>query len=465
VTVTMHRLYAGMDLRLLALICLLLSSASAGETRPLMRDVMGINGHFTFKPQLYRPLCRLVRNYHNIDWDVRRPGDPITVPRCVNKVDWVANAYGPWNAAGFETDICLQFNEFAKDGYQALWAGQEDWCTAYGKAVAACFAANNGRRLATSYEIGNEPGARFDAELYRRVFTAMATGIRAGDPRALIVTATAHAADANDYAQDLRAIYGDKAMLPLFDVINIHTYAEVPRTGKGSPWTRSYPEDPAIDYLRTVDEAIAWRNKTAKGKQIWVTEFGYDACTPEAMPRRTGWAKKLDWQGVDDLQQAQYIVRSYLALAERDVARAYLYFYDDKDEPGIHACAGVTRNFQPKPSYHAVAQLQALLGDCRFSRVVRQDPGKLRVQEYIGGPEARGKVVWVAWSPTGCRTDAKTGYVPAHQRITLTGLPGRATVAVMAIAADPARAPEAKNAGTSITVEVGESPIYLVMHR
>src|SRR6185369_2129832 len=109
------------------------------------------------------------------------------------------------------------------------------------------------------------------------------------------------------------------------------------------PWTRSFPEDPALAYLQVVDEVIAWRDQQAKGKEVWITEFGYDACTPEAMPRRKDWALKLNWQGTTDLQQAEYLVRSFLVFAERDVDRAYLYFYDDNDEPGVHACAGLTR--------------------------------------------------------------------------------------------------------------------------
>ncbi len=460
-----HRSLPGLLLALHVLVCSALPAAQTGEPRPLMRDFMGINGHFTFKPALYRPLCRLVRNYHDINWDVRKPGDPITVPRCVNKVDWVANVYGPWQAAGFETDVCLQFNAFATDGYQALWAGQEAWCTAYGQALATCFADSGGRRLATSYEIGNEPGSRFDAVLYRKIFLAMSAGIRAGDPQARIVTATARVGAATEYAQDLQAVYGDPAMLASFDVINLHTYAQVSRTGKGSPWTRSYPEDPAIEYLQEVDAAISWRDRTAPGKQVWVTEFGYDACTPEAMSRRTGWAKKLDWQGVDGLQQAQYIVRSYLALAEREVDRAYLYFYDDKDEPGVHASSGVTRAFQPKPSYHAVAQLQRVLGDCRFSRVVLDQPGRTRVQEYIDGEQDAGMVVWVAWSPTGYRTDAKAGYVPVHHPMTLRGLPAKPELQTMTTAAGPAETVDGRWSAGSITFEVGESPVYLVMHR
>ena len=35
----------------------------AEETRPLLRDFIGLNGHTVqFKPELYQPACRLVRD-------------------------------------------------------------------------------------------------------------------------------------------------------------------------------------------------------------------------------------------------------------------------------------------------------------------------------------------------------------------------------------------------------------------
>ena len=57
--------------------------------------------------------------------------------------------------------------------------------------------------------------------------------------------------------------------------------------------------------MAVVDDVIAREGDS--GKEIWVTEFGYDACTVEAMDKRTGWFEKLDWQGYDDVQQAQYL--------------------------------------------------------------------------------------------------------------------------------------------------------------
>lgn len=151
----------------------------------------------------------------------------------------------------------------------------------------------------------------------------MALGIRDGDPQVKILTPAVQARAGDDYSQDLRGLYAENDILPLYDVINLHTYASVERKNSAdSPWNRSYPEDPASAYLRVVDEAIAWRNENAQGKEIWITEFGYDACTPEAMKRRHDWFLKLDWQGNTDLQQAQYLVRSCFVFAERDVQRA-----------------------------------------------------------------------------------------------------------------------------------------------
>src|ERR1035437_1711558 len=57
--------------------------ADAGETRPLMRDFIGINGHTVqFKPDLYRPVGGLVRDYHPVEWDLGKdsaelPGFPL----------------------------------------------------------------------------------------------------------------------------------------------------------------------------------------------------------------------------------------------------------------------------------------------------------------------------------------------------------------------------------------------------
>ena len=94
------------------------------------------------------------------------------------------------------------------------------------------------------------------------------------------------------------------------------------------------------------------------------------------MLRRKDWFLKLDWQGATDLQQAQFLVRSLFTFAERDVRRAYIYFFNDDDSPSVHGSAGLTRKFVPKPSFWAIKQLDELLGNCRFDRVVKKVPAR-----------------------------------------------------------------------------------------
>jgi hypothetical protein len=430
---------------------------AADPPKPLIKEFLGLNAHFTFKPELYKQVARLARNYHNMVWDVGKPGDTFDFPHCPNGVDWTRDVYGKWAKEGFETDICAQLVAFGPDNpqYKALWKGREQWAYEYGRAMAAYFGPSGRQKLCTSIEIDNEPGAKFDDALYRDLFSRMAQGIRAGDPRVKIVTCNVRAGPADDYTKSLQETFGLVEMKKLFDVINLHTYAFKPKKEGQSPWDRTYPEDPATDYLKTVDDAIAWRDKEAPGKEIWVTEFGWDACTEAAMKNRKDWALKLNWTGVTDLQQAEYLVRSVFVFAERDVRRAYIYYYDDDDGASVHASSGLTRKFQPKPSFWAVRHLYETLGDCRFSRVVRKVDGDVYVYEFT---RDAGPTVWVAWSPTDSGRQAE---------VTLRGLPAR-PARIERMPTEKGPAPEVKwtQAGDgAVTFTVTESPSYIIIQK
>lgn len=430
--------------------------------RPLFKDFMGINGHFTFKPELYNQVCRLVRNYHNIDWDVNQPGDNYNPPYTVNGVNWKTDLYARLKNGGFETDICLQLGSFnaTNDHYKQLWNGKEEWSYHYGQSIASYFGPSGKEKLATSIEIGNEPGAKFDAVLYRTIFKNMALGIRDGDAKIKIVTPYVTAGKPDDYAQDLKGIYAEKEILPLYDVINLHSYAAVhPNEG---PFNRSYPEDPTIDYLKDIDKTIAWRDQYAPDKEIWITEFGYDASTPEAMTKRTDWGLKLDWQGTTDQQQAQYLIRSFFAFAERGIERAYIYFYDDEDIPFIHSSSGITRFFKPKISFWALKQLYETLGDFRLNRVVEKRNADLYIYEFQHGSNP-DLLIWAAWSPTGTKTNKKDAYNERIIEKTLSNLPLLPNK-VINMAIDDKKAVLAdwqKVSDTSISLIISESPVYI----
>src|SRR5215207_4516522 len=69
--------------------------------RPLMRELMGLNGHTVqFKPELYAPVTKVIRDYHPLKWDF---GDDssfaTTFPLARNRVDW-SKVYGSWVKSG-----------------------------------------------------------------------------------------------------------------------------------------------------------------------------------------------------------------------------------------------------------------------------------------------------------------------------------------------------------------------------
>jgi hypothetical protein len=361
-------------------------------SRPVMGDFMGVNGHTVqFKPELYSQVCRKARDYHPIEWDLGKESDfALRFPEARNRVNWDV-VYGSWKKHGFESDVSVMFHNFPPETWKNL---DKDPYT-YGLAFAKMFGPSSEKKLVSSVEIGNEPG-NYPDEKYRMLFEHMAKGFREGDPKLKILTCNITTGKSGGYEKSVTCVQG---LEPLYDVLNIHTYAMV----NGWPeWKRSFPEDPTITYLKGIEDLIAWRNQNAKGKEIWVTEFGWDASSKPNLT--TGDAAK--WKGnVTDAQQARYLVRSFMVFSTMAVDRAYMYFFNDSDEPSFHAASGLTRNFQPKPSFHAMAHLYRSLNEYRFSKVVAKKAGELYAVEYVHGAQPKKKVL-VAWSPTGSERTA-----------------------------------------------------------
>lgn len=422
------------------------SLIAAEPPRPLMREFVGINGHTVrFKPELYAPVCRLVRDYHPVQWDLgTNTSQSAPFPFAKNRVDW-SKIYGSWRKHEWNIDASLMFESIK----QKQWRDIEADARAYGNSFAREFGPSSSRKLVDSVEIGNEPGDWSDAD-YTRLFRAMAEGFREGDPKLKIVTCNLTTGKSGKYEKSVDCI----AKFPqLYDVLNIHTYAQLENW---PTWRRSFPEDPKLQkYLQGVESLVRWRDTNAPGKPIWITEFGYDSSTTPA--EKTGDFAK--WVGVTDEQQAQWLVRSLLVFSAMPVERAYIYFFNDDDKPRLHASAGVTRNFQPKPSFQALSHLQRALGEYRFQSMITNVAGGVRVQEYRHGSDAR-KLVWVAWSQTG---EGKSGVVRFRD------LPGKlADVQRMPLTTNTetfAQSPVAFAANGEYRLQATESPLYIFLEK
>jgi hypothetical protein len=230
-----------------------------------------------------------------------------------------------------------------------------------------------------------------------------------------------------------------------YDVLTAHTYAEI----EGWPtWQRSFPEDGRLqNYLADIRRLAAWRDEHARGKEIWITEFGYDAIDLPSDPA----GEWKHWRGLTDLQQAQWTVRSWLVFATLPVTRAYYFFFNDYGEAKMHHASGMTRHRERRPVFFATAHLQAALGDFRLARIVVEQPGRAIVLEFTHERDASRRV-WVAWSPTG---EGRTS------EFVLPPLPGRVERAErMPLGEEPVRvAPPV----ATRHVTLSESPLYFFL--
>lgn len=431
--------------RSLSVVCILLFSLSLGlastpsqKKKPLMRDFIGLNTHtIQFRTDLYRPVTRLVRDYHPVEWDLGHdPSRHTMFPTSPEGIDW-GQLYGSWRKAGFIIDACAMFDSIPIEEWKDIPQEGE----AYGESFAYFFGPSN-LDLVTSIEIGNEP-SKVPDDKYREMFQAMATGIRKGDPKMAIATCAVALGTKDPYSKDVKCLDG---LSSLYDALNVHTYA----FKKAWPtWERSNPEDPSISYLTQPQGIIDWRNQNAPGKQVWITEFGYDSTTK---PNKTTGDFK-DWVGVTDAEQAQFIVRSYLMFADMDIDRAYLYWFNDSDEPTLHASSGITRNYQPKPSYYAMAHLLKTLGNYRFEKeLVKQTNGAFAF-DFQSGNNAGDHIiaVWMATrhgEPTPVTLPPLRGKVVKAERMPLSS-------------AAPNPTPFQVAADGSVTLKADGSPVYL----
>jgi len=410
------------------------------EARPLLRDFIGLNEthlHGEERAKSYRPLGRLLRDYHSARSDL---GDDSKFTRSMPKGrdgrDW-AQLYRDLAAAGWRTIVSLMFERLAPREWQDL--GRDT--AAYARRFARAHALGQSARRIDAVEIGNEPGEFSDDE-YRTVLGAMGTVFHDAAPGVKVATAALTTGPSHQFYKSVECLEGVE---DCYDVLTIHTYAEV----QGWPtWERSYPEDPRQqNYLTDIRRLVAWRDEHARGKEIWITEFGYDAIDLPADPAD----KWKHWRGLTDLQQAQWTVRSWLVFATLPVTRAYYFFFNDQGEPKMHHASGMTRHGERRPVFFASAHLQATLGEFRLARIVVEEPGRAIVLEFAHERQVKRRV-WVAWSPTG---DGHTS------EFTLPLLPGRVERAErmplsqeLVVAAPP---------NATRKVILSESPLYLFL--
>ncbi len=175
------------------------------------------------------------------------------------------------------------------------------------------------------------------------------------------------------------------------DALNLHHYSSTAgEQGFGKDTVALSPE---ADHLREKMEAITdWRDANLPGKQVWLTEFGYD--TNEGSPL---YARPIGKMSALQVQSA-WLVRGYLALAAARVDRAAMFMLRDVDSKstgvfGTCGLVGEKGSWKPKPSFFDVSALRYALKGMRFGAEVPTGRPDVRVYRF-DGPKSRAYAVW-----------------------------------------------------------------------
>ena len=400
-------------------------------TGPLVGDFLGLNGFIDDDPAKLAAVGN-VREYHDWSWNEGNgaagyPGYPnnqlsftnvagawdfdayyaalgqagVTPFPCIEgSVNFLGSAMPPVSA-GADVTLAASYVAHASFLYQyAARYGAKAVPTANLK-LASGQAARTGLGLLRYYEDGNEPDANWVNADGSPVFSPAAAaamssadydgdqgrlggtfGVKSADPAAkLVLAGLAGAGASSDWLTNVTSLprrdahLGDRAprrQLPrrrpqrarlLLRARSVRDQEPAPR--------RSRPRRAAS--RRRWRRVVAYRDQHLPGKEVWLTEFGYD--TDPGSRLRAPAIGGADAQAV----QGQWLVRTFLALLGSGIDRAFLFVSRDNCTGSASACPSNDVQFstsgvltqkgdeQPKTAWYYLATVRARLGAMRYA--------------------------------------------------------------------------------------------------
>lgn len=236
-----------------------------------------------------------------------------------------------------------------------------------------------------------------------------------------------------------------------FDVINLHHYST---DGGGQGGQATTGISPEADGLRERFAAVVeWRDRYLPGAEVWVSEFGYDT-----HPRSPFRAPAIGSFSNEEVQ-AQWLVRSYLALAAAGVDRAQQFMLRDVDaqNPGKFNTCGLTSTkatgHQPKRSWYYVVTLRHILSGTRFDREI--DSGDERVRIYRFRTDDTSPSVYAIWCPTANQEEVRGFSLP---------LPDATGAMLLTLQPDSIMGQETQLHfdNSRIVIDISERPVFVV---
>jgi len=230
-----------------------------------------------------------------------------------------------------------------------------------------------------------------------------------------------------------------------FDVINLHNY-NVGTTSGVSP--------ESTNLVATMKKFTAWRDANMAGKEVWVTEFGFDtnSASPLGVPTIG--------PNSNFIVQGQWILRSMLAMLEAGIDRAYIYWLADQAcgaycADMFNTCGLIDVNNQRKAAYYMVNAFRSRLATMRYAAEVTSGNANVDIVSFADTHGPGG--AYVLWAPTSNATVVNGYSLP---------VPAAATTATQVLLVDQQLTGTASPLtimGGAVTVDVSETPTLVIL--
>ncbi len=278
-------------------------------------------------------------------------------------------------------------------------------------------------------------------------------GVKNADPKSKLVMAGLADPDL-DYvkAMKLWSDYHRNGDFPV-DVINVHHYCNDGNSQTSGSIGIS-PE--AGDLKGLMTEFVQYRNTWLPGKEVWITEFGYDT-HPSSVQRAPAIASYSQEE-----VQAQWLVRSYLALAAAGVDRAVMYMLRDTDPTSTSkfSTSGLVSyggdGYQPKTSWYYVYTMKNRLKNMIFHSIIPSGNPDVWIYRFIH--TRQNLSAYVIWSPTS------DGTVVENYQLNLPGTEPKATLVEMEDGSITGNAIELSVDDYKVSVSVSERPVFVMAY-
>ncbi len=249
----------------------------------------------------------------------------------------------------------------------------------------------------TPYEYAAMASADYDGHLG---ILGETLGLKNADPDAKLVMGGIAKPDINYIkAIKLWSDFHRNGSVP-FDVINVHHYCN----DGADQASGSVGISPEADNLKgLMQQFVSYRNKYLPGKEVWITEFGYDT-HPESVQR----APAIGTFSQEEVQ-GQWLVRSYLALAAAGVDKAAMYMLSDVDptDKTKFQTSGLicvpAEGYRSKTSWYYVYTLKNRLTDMYFDQEIASGNPDVMIYKFKHANDPNYSA-YVLWCPTSNQT-------------------------------------------------------------